>query len=466
MVFIIYEIMSISELNLKVDFRDITGTMKPMHGIGQPPVTSLSNFFFPYLKRAGIPYSRLHDVGGMMGGNLYVDIPNIFRDFSADVGDPASYDFAFTDRIISGLIQNNCQPYFRLGVTIENYHTVRAYRVFPPTDFNKWAQICEHIIRHYNEGWADGYRYGITYWEIWNEPDDCYIPETSAMWHGTPEEYYGLYAITAKHLKSCFGDAIKVGGYGHCGLYEFQRDLDFQGIYPETGIYDFTINFHHGFFRYLKQTGAPLDFFSWHVYDNCHESTAKDFTVIAKHADYCRRLLDHYGFANAEHHLNEWNIKTDRFHRDAPEAAARTLAFMLLMQNTSTDIMCFYDGGLGFSDYRCLINPDSGTPYRTYYSFMMFNTLYTLENQVVCTLDGKGVFAQAAAKDKQAAIVLSNCNADAVNVKIEISGFRVGHSQFLRIDEENRYTLTGETMEENVIMIPPFGTVEVKLFDL
>jgi hypothetical protein len=75
--------MPISELNLKVDFRDITGTMKPMHGIGQPPVTSLSNFFFPYLKRAGIPYSRLHDVGGMMGGNLYVDIPNIFRDFSA-----------------------------------------------------------------------------------------------------------------------------------------------------------------------------------------------------------------------------------------------------------------------------------------------------------------------------------------------------------------------------------------------
>jgi hypothetical protein len=62
--------------------------------------------------------------------------------------------------------------------------------------------------------------------------------------------------------------------------------------------------------------------------------------------------------------------------------------------------------------------------------------------------------------------VLSNCNADAVNVKIEISGFRIGHSQFLRIDEENRYTLTGETMEENVIMIPPFGTVEIKLFDL
>ena len=78
------EMMMKSELNLKVDFRNITGTMKPMHGIGQPPVTGLSNFFFPYLKRAGIPYSRLHDVGGMMGGNLYVDIPNIFRDFSAE----------------------------------------------------------------------------------------------------------------------------------------------------------------------------------------------------------------------------------------------------------------------------------------------------------------------------------------------------------------------------------------------
>ena len=41
------------------------------------------------------------------------------------------------------------------------------------------------------------------------------------MWTGTPEQYYELYDVAAKHLKACFGDAIKIGGYGMCGL----RDL-------------------------------------------------------------------------------------------------------------------------------------------------------------------------------------------------------------------------------------------------
>ena len=51
---------------------------------------------------AGITYSRLHDVGGALGGNRYVDVPNIFRDFDADENDSNSYDFVFTDELIKG----------------------------------------------------------------------------------------------------------------------------------------------------------------------------------------------------------------------------------------------------------------------------------------------------------------------------------------------------------------------------
>ena len=50
----------------------------------------------------------------------------------------------------------------------------------PPKDYAKWARICEHIITHYTEGWADGFNYKITYWEIWNEPENI------QMWQGTP----------------------------------------------------------------------------------------------------------------------------------------------------------------------------------------------------------------------------------------------------------------------------------------
>ena len=95
---------------LSVDFDTELGVIKPMHAVGSPPVVGANVSFFPYLKEANIPYSRLHDVGGAFSSNLYVDIPNIFRDFDADENDPASYDFAFTDHLLKSLIDNNCQP--------------------------------------------------------------------------------------------------------------------------------------------------------------------------------------------------------------------------------------------------------------------------------------------------------------------------------------------------------------------
>ena len=174
--------------------------MKPMHAGGQPPLGSSRrmNEFFHYLTEAGIPYSRLHDVGGLFGSFRFVDVPNIFRDFDADENDPASYDFTFTDLLIETLIEANVEPYFRLGVTIECQAHIKAYRIFPPKDFEKWASVCEHIVRHYTKGWANGYHYKITYWEIWNEPDDC---SCQPCWRGTNEEYYRLYSTTAKLIK-------------------------------------------------------------------------------------------------------------------------------------------------------------------------------------------------------------------------------------------------------------------------
>ncbi len=454
------------KVKVSVDFSNVIGKIKPMHGVGQPPRTGLDDLWFHYLTEAGIPYSRLHDVGGWLGGGLYVDIPNLFRDFDADETDPASYDFAFTDKIVEGLMKAGCEPYFRLGVTIENAHLVKSYRIFPPKDFAKWARICEYVVRHYKEGWANGYTYDITYWEIWNEPDDCYNNETAAMWKGTPEEYFELYSVTAKHLKSCFGDSIKVGGYGHCGLYEYAQDKDLNGLdHEDTYVYDFVIGFMHGFLQYQQKTGAPIDFFSWHVYDR-HPQTKGDFTVIAKHADYVRRMLDRYGYKDTEHHLNEWNLWTKAQRRDEPIAAAKSLAFMLLMQNTSTDVMCFYDAGLGYGDYRGLFNADSGYPYRNYYAFASFNSLYRLGSQAQAESDEEKVFVGAAVKGRKAAIVLSNLLEEDAEVEFDVKGFPLGEVQVYRIDEGNRYTLTGETLKTGVLKLPAKACLEIKLWNV
>ena len=199
---------------LIVDFNQICGKIKPMNAVGQPPVWGWSNHeFFHYLQDANIPYSRLHDVEGSFGASVFVDIPNLFRNFESDVNDPKSYDFTFTDLLIKGLMEYHCLPVFRLGVTIENYYKIKAYRIYPPTDFKKWAEICEHVISHYTEGWANGFHYNIQYWEIWNEPDN------KEMWLGTMEEFFELYTVAATHLKNIFKDRIKIGGYGSSGFY-------------------------------------------------------------------------------------------------------------------------------------------------------------------------------------------------------------------------------------------------------
>ena len=53
-------------MKITANFNNITGTIKPMHAVGQPPMTGYANdTMFHYLTEASIPYSRLHDMGGI-----------------------------------------------------------------------------------------------------------------------------------------------------------------------------------------------------------------------------------------------------------------------------------------------------------------------------------------------------------------------------------------------------------------
>lgn len=154
-----------------------------MHAVGQPSFERCFRKFdfspMQHLKNANVPYSRLHDVGGAFGSNHFIDIPNIFRDFDADELDPNSYDFSFTDSLLEAMNSYRLKPIYRLGVTIENPMPIKALWIHPPKDYAKWARICEHIIRHYNKGWADGFFYDIKYWEIWGEPENDVDPKDS-----------------------------------------------------------------------------------------------------------------------------------------------------------------------------------------------------------------------------------------------------------------------------------------------
>ncbi len=421
--------------NITVDFQKTIGKIKPMHGVGQPPFLGINYSYMKYLKDAHIPYARLHDVGGPFGGNIYVDVPNIFRDFDADETDPENYDFAFTDLLLKNLHEYGCSPVYRLGITIECNQHIRRYRTDPPKDYHKWARICEHIIRHYNEGWANGFEFGIEYWEIWNEPDGNIAPEDNGMWHGTKEEFFELYKVAASYLKNCFGDKIKIGGYGSCGFPFIDEIIDekelsaayttVQTIKWQKRIRYFKVFFEE-FMEMVSKENVPLDFFTFHSY-----SSVKSNVLRQKYLD---SQLEKYGIPNLETHLNEWNTAPYKHVRGTSFAAATAAANMCALQNTSVAMLNYYDARIGQSVYGGMFNPITYEPFCTYYSFYAFGKLYDFGTQTHCSSDNEDVYALSATNGETSGILIANIGSD-TTISIDCDK----HFKAFLIDENHHF---------------------------
>ena len=391
---------------IKVDFSTKIGKIKPMHAVNNGPVYKFASdqrvTNIDHFRAAGIPYARNHDASfySTYGGEHTVDVHNIFTNFDADPYDPASYDFAMTDEYIKVCEFAGIRTFYRLGSKIE--HGVKKYGTLPPKDFKKWAIICEHIIRHYTEGWADGFRYDIEYWEIWNEPD--LDPDDSThkrCWGGTKAEFFELYHIAATHLKTCFPH-LKIGGPAIAGKMDWAED-------------------------FLAQLKAPLDFFSWHRY-------AMSPLKIQQRIRDVRALLDKYGFTETESILNEWNYV--RGWRDEDwiyslksekglKGSAFTASVMCVGQAEELDMLMYYDArpcgmnGLFSTDYVC-------ERLKGYYPFYMFGQLYRLGTSSAVSVEGENTYAVAAANDTEAAVMISRYNDEDIpadTVSIDLCGF-------------------------------------------
>ena len=299
------------------------GNIKPMNAVNNGPERSgasqQSDNFEAY-KAARIPYARTHDssFNANYGSEHTVDISAVFPDFSRDPGKAENYDFAVTDKYLRNIQDAGTKVFFRLGQKIEHY--VRKYNVCPPSDNRKWARICEHIIRHYNEGWADGMHLGIEYWEIWNEPD-----LDDSTWKGTPEQFYDLYETTAKHLKKCFPE-LKIGGPAATGRRDWSE----------------------AFLAEMARRKVPIDFYSWHRY-------TVDPGNFVMNATYFRELLDSNGYTGTESIIDEWNyVKGWRETYPASlqviaseKGGAYTAAVMCAVQDCPVDMLMYYDARTG-----------------------------------------------------------------------------------------------------------------------
>lgn len=193
-------------VKIHIDFNKTIGKIKPMHAVNNSPAgskvrKSMNNF--DTFKAAGIPYVRTHDASFFSdyGGEHTVDVHRIFKNFNADETLPESYSFQSTDLYLSDIETVGSKVFFRLGTSIE--HGQKS-GTFPPSDFIKWARICEHIIRHYTEGWANGFHMNIEYWEIWNEPECMNADGSNPCWQGTSEQFIDFFITSIKHLKKRF----------------------------------------------------------------------------------------------------------------------------------------------------------------------------------------------------------------------------------------------------------------------
>ena len=384
-------------MNLNVNFSKKLGAMKPMHAVNNAPVHPMKTQCrgnFDTFKALKIPYARTHDasLSEIYGSQHVMDVHCIFTDFSRDPDDPTAYDFRNTDQYVRTCFDADCEIYYRLGTSIE--HLPGKYGSVKPKDPLKWAKICEHIILHYTEGWANGFHYPIKYWEIWNEADlDANVVNDNEKrcWSGSPEEFFDFFKTAFLYLRKRFPE-IKLGGPALANNLPWARSFLEKMVEGER---------------------AELDFFSWHIYTT---SAEKMLDRAKKVAD----LLEEFGYGHIEKHLNEWNyienwttqfIDSVRVIKGL-KGAAYDFAFMAVGQNSPyLDMMMYYDARPD-KEYNGLWDSHFMLPLKGYYAFDFYSTLYQLGTQTAIECGDADLYAIAATDGEKNAAVISYYTCD------------------------------------------------------
>ena len=435
---------------VSLDFAKPLGKIKPLNGVCNGPFAYGENAKLGgYHAAAGFPFTRLHDVHWPYSDA--VDVSTIFPIFDADPDDPGNYTFAKTDDYLAAIVSNKSQIVYRLGESIEPW---TRYHNHPPKDFAKWAKICVNIIRHYNEGWAKGFRHNIKYWEIWNEP------ESYMMWTGTRQQYFELYETTARAIKA-HDPTLKVGGPAATNI---KSPL----VRP--------------FLAVCREKRLPLDFLSWHAYYGVPQYLVQDAVTA-------RKLLDEYGFATAESHLNEWRYLTTwtglrpadpKQYKDVPEwfgrscreeGAAFCATVLVKLQDSPLDVANFYSADTSpwsmFGQF--------GVPTKVYYAFLAFQELTKTPNRVSCEGLPAGSLLTLCAgisADRQSAVLLvSNFKAGSQELAVALRNLPWQGAMSVetyRVDATHDLERTGveKSKSEDAVLrleIPSWGLCLVRL---
>ncbi len=406
---------------ITVNDKETLRPIKPLHGVNNGPLSIYDGQQFKFdaskfYQEAEIPYVRLHDVEYPYGGELFVDYECIFPNFDADVNDPANYFFNETDRFVGAIFATGSNIIYRLGVSIEGARVKRF--IGGPRDYNKFADICLHIIAHYTEGWKRGFTYKGIQWEIWNEPNG-----TTDMWTAGNEAYADFYAITAKKIKERFPNEL-VGGPA-VSYMTGERWPNCPKLVDALRK------------KLMEDPTIPMDFFSFHNY-------ACEPEDVVENAKLARQFLIDTHHEDAIIIMDEYNYMIDWDRKDAcdfmvtEEAAAFLAANFAAMQDSFVDEACYYSAqvwrdakrdksrrvtyipGKYMTRWNGIYKVNDEGELETlppFESMLKFNELKKLGTQIKTTIEGDArVYCIGATDGKNAAAYYVNFSAEEVEV--------------------------------------------------
>lgn len=231
-------------------------------------------------KECGFTYLRMH---GLLGDDM-----GVYRE---DAQGRPEYNWQYIDEVYDFLLRIGMKPFVELGFTpgamATGSKTIFWWKgnVTPPKP-QKWEALIRALVTHFKERYGDA-EVRTWYFEVWNEPN------LDGFFAGTQQQYFDLYAVTARAIKSV-SPAYRVGGPATAGC----------AWVPE-------------FLQYCATNKVPVDFVSTHDYGvdvGFLDETGGAGTILSHNprsiwgnVQRVREQIAASAFPSLELHFTEWS---------------------------------------------------------------------------------------------------------------------------------------------------------------
>ena len=135
---------------------------------------------------------------------------------------------------------------------------------------------------------------------------------------------------------------------------------------------------------------------------------------------------------------------------------------MITMQRLKVDIGCYYDARICSSEYCGLFNPYDLTPFKSYYAFKNFNSLYKLQSEVITESSDEDVFVLGARNENRGVVIISNYSEFPKTLKINIDNISADDGDVIITDSEYTYTMLDKIITDNTLLVKPYSCIELR----